>query len=303
MRTFFLTTTALALSAGAAVAEVAVTGDGRLGIRSVEGGDVEFTSRVRIKFTASGETENGLSFGGSIRADNAADGAAGTGGSIFVTGPFGTLSAGDVSSAAKASTGQADGIGLTGLGDLNEVSYLGGKDDPSLLWEYAMGSLTLRLSADNPGAKYPATMGQMVDSNGDVVAKPHPMAGMQKDTVFAGGVHYSIGSVGAGVGVEKVGDTQNVTASASATLGDSDVKLVFASQDDGTVTTDSYGASASFTTGMAKFTAFASNNGMDQDHFGVGMTYDLGGAKVQGGFVDGDSLSDGSFDLGISMAF
>ncbi|MXX91695.1 MAG: porin [Boseongicola sp. SB0665_bin_10] len=304
VRNTLLASVALALAAGSVAAEVAITGDGRLGVKSVNGGDVEFTSRVRIVFTASGVTDSGLSFGGSIRADNAGGGAAGTGGSVFIMGPFGTISAGDVDSAAKASAGQVSGIGLTGLGDLHEIPYIGGKDDPSLQWSYTMDSLTLRVSADNPGAKYPATMGQMVDTNGDVVGKPHPMAGMEKDTAFSGGVSYAIGDVGVGVGVERVGDIQNVVASANATLGNASVKLVYGSRDDGVAATedDSYGASASFTSGMATFTAFASNTN-NMDHFGIGMAYDLGGASIKGGFVDGDSLTDASFDLGISMGF
>ena len=142
---------------------------------------------------------------------------------------------------------------------------------------------------------------------GDVVAKPHPMAGMQKDTAFAGGVTYAIGDVSVGVGIETMDDAQNVVAGAKATLGNASVALVYGSHDPGTPGSDamdSYGASASFASGLATFTAFASNNGMDQDHFGLGMAYDLGGnAKLQGGFVDGDSLNDGSFDLGVSMAF
>ena len=292
VRNTLLASVALALAAGSVAAEVAITGDGRLGVKSVNGGDVEFTSRVRIVFTASGVTDSGLSFGGSIRADNAGGGAAGTGGSVFIMGPFGTISAGDVDSAAKASVGNPSGIGLTGLGDLHEIAYIEADDDPSLQWSYTMDSLTLRASAENPGPRHPAG---------------HAMAGMQtgEDTMLSGGMDYAIGSVGVGVGVERIGDMQNVVASANATLGDASVKLVFGSLDDGVAATedDSYGASASFTSGMATFTAFASNKN-DMDHFGIGMVYDLGGnAKIKGGFVDGDSLTDASFDLGISMGF
>ena len=74
MKRILLASSALVMSGGIAAAEVAVTGDGRMGVQSVGGGDIAFSSRIRIIFTASGETDNGLTFGGSIRADNAGKG-------------------------------------------------------------------------------------------------------------------------------------------------------------------------------------------------------------------------------------
>jgi hypothetical protein len=41
-------------------------------------------NRVRIAFGLSGETDSGLEFGASIRADNAAGGNSGTGGSQYL---------------------------------------------------------------------------------------------------------------------------------------------------------------------------------------------------------------------------
>ena len=117
---------------------------------------------------------------------------------------------------------------------------------------------------------------------------------------------YAIGDVGFGVGVERLGDNQNIVAGVNAALGDASVKVVFGSNDDNNAATedDAYGASASFASGPATFTAFASSKN-NMDHFGVGVAYDLGGnAKIQGGFVDGDSLTGGaSFDLGLTMGF
>ena len=289
MKRILLASTALVMSAGIAAAEVAVGGDGRMGVQSLDGGDVKFSSRVRISFTASGETDNGLTFGGSIRADNASGGSGGTAGSVHVAGPFGKLAMGDVDSAAKAAVGHAGGVGYTGLGDLNEIKYIGGGNDPSALWNYAMGDLTMYASAGNPN----------YDDDVD-----------NEDVDLSGAVAYSLGDVGFGVGVERRGDMQTVAAGVNATLGDASVKLVYGSYDDGMAGTDnvdSYSASASFVTGMATFTAFTSGNskGVDgQDHFGIGASYDLGGAKITGGFVDGDSLANGaSFDLGLTMSF
>lgn len=122
MKKLLLATTALVASAGVAAADVTVGGDGRMGL-VYDGSDWEFTNRVRVSFTLSGETDTGLAFGGSIRADNAGDGASGVGGNIYIKGEFGTLWMGDVDSADKALVGQLHGVGLTGLGDYNELTY------------------------------------------------------------------------------------------------------------------------------------------------------------------------------------
>ena len=287
-----------AMSAGVAAAEVTVGGDGRMGVISTAGGDLAFTSRVRISFTATGETDNGLTFGGTIRADNAAattnavgdegialngtgtalantgGGVNGAGGSVNIAGPFGKLEMGDVDGAAKKAVGHAGGVGLTGLGDKNEISYLSGDDDPSALWSYTMGELTLYASAENPGP--------------------------EGDQALSGALGYNIGDVGVSIGVERDGDVDQVAAGVSAGLGDASVQLVYGSRDDA----DQYGASASFVTGAATFTAFTSSNTTGQDHFGIGAAFDLGGgASIKGGFADGDSLDDPSFDLGVSMSF
>ena len=96
MKKILIATTALTLLAGAASAEVALSGNARMGIL-YNGEDTNFTGRIRVIFTMSGETDGGLSFGSSIRADQASNGNAGAAsGSVFMSGAFGTISMGDV---------------------------------------------------------------------------------------------------------------------------------------------------------------------------------------------------------------
>ena len=274
MKTILLTSTALVMSAGMAVAEVSVSGDGRMGVVATDGGDVGFNSRVRIKFAASGETDNGLTFGGSVRADQ--DGTGGAAGSVNVAGAFGTVTMGDVSGAPEAAVGDANQRSLTGLGWHNELAYLSNADRPAVRWDYTMGDLTLRASADNPG--------------------------MDGDQALGGSVAYSIGDVGFGVGVERMGEDTHTAAGVSAALGDASIKVVYGSMDGGD---DQYAASGTFVSGSATFTAFMARNLAAKDHVGISASFDLGGgASINGGFVDGDSLTGGSsFDLGISMGF
>lgn len=286
MKRVFLASTALVLTAGLAAAEVSVSGDGRMGVKSTGGGDAMFSSRMRIKFVASGETDNGLAFGGDFRAHDASGANSGTAGSVYVSGPFGKLAMGSVDSAANTAVGQPGGIGYTGIEAAN-ISYIGvgeGGMKPAALWSYDMGDLSLYASTANPN-------------------------GMD-DRALSGALSYSIGDVSAGVGVERMGDAQHLSAGVSAALGGASVKLVFGSHDDGVAGTDNrdqYGASATFVTGAATFMAYTGNNLSDEDHFGIGIAYDLGGgAALKGGFVDGDSAEymDGpTFDLGITMGF
>ena len=166
MKKLLLATSILAGTAGMAAAEITLSGDARMGFLNEFFGDSDddtaFTSRARVTFTFSGETDGGLAFGASFRADNSAGAANGESGSVFMSGAFGKVSFGDVDGAALAAVGQVDGVGLTGLGDRNELTYIanGGLDDddvtdfdtftadtltgdPSVLYEYSTGGIGL----------------------------------------------------------------------------------------------------------------------------------------------------------------
>ncbi|MBA4352594.1 MAG: porin, partial [Rhodobacter sp.] len=84
MKKILLATTMLVGGASIAAAEVTVSGSARMGIVSGfsdgvaangDESDVVFNSRVRVIFSLSNETDSGLAFGASIRADNAVGGA------------------------------------------------------------------------------------------------------------------------------------------------------------------------------------------------------------------------------------
>jgi outer membrane protein OmpU len=89
-----------------------------------DGEDVALTSRARVTFTLSGETDGGLAFGGSFRADNASGAAEGAAGSVFISSGSSKLEFGDVDGAALAATGDLYAVGLTGLGDRHEMQYV-----------------------------------------------------------------------------------------------------------------------------------------------------------------------------------
>lgn len=307
MKKVLLASTALVMSAGIAAADVSVGGDGRMGVRSIDGGDLEFTSRIRISFSASGETDLGLAFGGSIRADNApsvniedADGNSpgdagfdpdtadlvgggvnGAAGSVFVEGTFGRISMGDVSGAPEAAVGDLSGVGLTGLGDFNELTYLSNSDRPAARWDYVTGDLGLHVSADNPGP--------------------------DGDQAYGIAVTYSTGNFAFGLGMESTDAADHLVAGVTAGLGDATFKVAYGNADD--IDFEQMGVSVDFVTGATTLTAFWINKdsgtpATDIDSYGLGVSYDLGGgAALKAGYADSDSLSSASYDFGISMSF
>ena len=295
MKKVLLASTALVMSAGFAAADVSVGGDGRMGIIVDEGADAAFTSRIRISFSASGETDLGLAFGGSIRADNAGAGASGTAGSVFVEGTFGRISMGDVSGAPEAAVGDLSGVGLTGLGDLNELTYLSNADRPAARWDYVTGDLGLHVSVDNPNA------GTADDGDAYGIAVTYSAG----DISFGLGYETSDDAGGLGVGAD------HIVAGVTAGLGDASIKVVYGTADiDGGDDFEQYGISLDFVTGATTLTGFwitkdSTVAALDSgDAYGIGVSYDLGGgAALKAGYVDGDALTDASYDLGISMSF
>lgn len=266
MKKILLATTLLAGFAGVASAEVALSGDARVGVISTAGGDLQLTSRARVSFALSGESDSGLSFGASFRADNAVAASVGAGGSVYVSGAFGKLSVGDVDSAAKATVGNVSGVGLTGLGDQNEI-FFGTHSMPAALYEYSTGAVSVALSTGQAGTEQ-----------------------------YAAGVKYSAGAYTVALGYEggAGAGTDRLYIGGSATFGATTVKAVYTDR------FDDFAISADYVAGATTVTAFYHDlNGA----FGLGATYDLGGgAKVVGGVVKPEA-ADASYDLGLSFSF
>jgi outer membrane protein OmpU len=90
--------------------------------------ELRAVSRVRFGVRMTGETDSGITFGASIRADNSGNGQGGSfgqrAGDVFVSGSWGTLTFGDTAGADERNVGDVPGgVGITGLGDFNETFY------------------------------------------------------------------------------------------------------------------------------------------------------------------------------------
>ena len=153
------------MSAGFAAADVAVSGSAKMGVvsaynKTTAKNEATFKNNVVIKFSGSGTTDGGLAFGGKVDADDAiAAEAAGTSGSVFISGAFGKITMGSVDSGDAASVGQLAGVGYTSLSSGNSISYsadggdlggLPGTEDATgarVLYTYSAGALTLNASS------------------------------------------------------------------------------------------------------------------------------------------------------------
>ena len=311
MKTLLATTTILALTAGLASAEITTTGTARMGIID-DFGDVgaQFSSRVRIIFTASGESDSGFSFGATVRNDQSGVGnQLNSDSTVYISSAFGKLSMGDVDSAANAAVGQVDGVGYTGLSDLNEITFIGtggadysgtgtGPDDTfdtSALYEYSAGNIALYLSATQFDQ---ATGGQAVSLAGK----------------------YTAGAYTVSLGYENLNASddyiwEQYVLGGSATFGGVTVKAVYAdgSNNQGDEWKQ-YAVSAAYTADALTVSAFVAD---DEDlltndlgtssnarTYGLGAAYDLGGgAAVAGGYAKNRTDDTSAFDLGLTFAF
>ncbi len=300
----------------------------------------QFSSRARVSFAAAGETDSGLSYGVSFRADNAGDASSGTAGTVSISGAFGKLSMGDNDTAAQATVGQVDGVGYTGNGDFNEITYIG-QADTSVLYTYSVGDLTIA-----------ASMGQ-VDGDTNYSGNTKQAASLAAsytmgDYKFTAGIErgdkavYSF-SDRADAYAEDPEDTYSerndltaqVILGADATfgalvvkgrvaLGSGEAYNYLPDAPNGYETTGTqYALSATYTMDALSVTAFGARGkvaydyygedyGVETSRYGVGAAYDLGGgAKAQAGMsrLSHENLNydeewtDTKVDAGLTFAF
>jgi len=318
----------LVAGASIAAAEVTLSGSARMGVISnaddattaIDESALQFTSRARVAFSLSGESDSGLSFGASFRADNAAGANSGDAGSVFVSGAFGKLTLGDVDGAAQMATGHVAGVGLTGIGDVNESTFLAAGDgatDPTALYEYAAGDFTVYLSVTNPVS--------VLDTAFATGPAPSSVTSAIIDTrAIAVGAKYTFGDYAVGVGYEnKTVDAVNTSGSAlsssdvdhlvlkvTANVAGFNIQGLAGRADDGTTTNNQYAASVSYTSGALSGTVFYSDDSAlgGTTGYGVGASYDLGGgASVVGGVARNIDANAGAgstaYDLGLNFSF
>ena len=340
MKQFLFATSALVALSGAAYAEVAVTGDGRMGM-VWDGDDVQFSSRARAKFTMTGETDSGLSFGGAFRVDQenyssnpeGRSAAHGTAGAVFISGSYGKLSMGDVVSAAEAAIGDLPEIGYTDgefAGDPEEVDYLTGDGEneaqgPTALYEYTFNGVKLFASmSDGSRRDCSATIGSLGCYSFD--------ADDETDLAYSVAAGYEMGAYSFGLGYSKFGDASEIVLGGTAAFDAFKVKGFYAKYDDraagsagewglpaGTNYDQAYGLGVEYAMAngvgiqgvwIRREVDFADGVVTDAsdsyDAYGIGASYDLGGgATLAGGVMKNELYAENETraDFGVKFAF
>lgn len=294
MKKILLATSILAATTGFAAAEVALSGNGRLGL-AYNGEEVNFHARARVQFDLSAESDSGLSFGASFRADNSnsVNGAAGkenmNGGTIWVSGGFGTFAMGEVLSAAEAALGDLSAVGYTGLNDYTDIPYING-------------------DGENVGQGTGALYSYNVDAFGFYLGLFDGADGTTDvgDAAYSVAAAYTTDAYSVALGYLDNGDVEEIILGGSGTFGASTVKAYYADFD-GFEVDKSYGLSFDYGIDATTLTGFARRDETtadDFDTFGLGVSYDLGGgAAFKVGVVDSDWEADTIADIGLTMKF
>ena len=272
MKKLLLATTMLMTAGSYAAADVSVSGDGRMGVVSTDG-TTEFSSRMRIKFSGSGTTDGGLSFGGSFRAADAIGAASGTSGSVYISGAFGKITMGSTGNAVDSLVSNVSAVGY-GASDLDGGQELGLLD-----------------SADKEGVSY-----NIAVSGATVEVGAGQLDGAKE--YYSVAVAYAFGGINAAIGYESDAVDTNTKVALSAKVGPATVKVALADRDSNADI--GYAVSADFAMAGAAVTAYYANDNADEANMAVGVSYDLGGGAVfkSGvGTVDSDTVADAGLNF------
>ncbi len=334
MKKLLLASTALVAFAGAAAAEVALSGSAEMGILGGDFRETQFHTHVDVTFTLSGETDSGISFGASVDLDEAdnINGSNNDQVAIFISGDFGTLTMGDTDGALDWALTEAS-VGNAGSIDDSETShggYLGSYADGAydgqiLRYDYSFGDFAAAISVELDDAS-PAR------SEGFAIGARYNLSFGGGSVAFGAGyqfidaVNFNPGNTGAFTGQDLDGEYDIIGVSAAVSL-DSGLQASISYTDFASNEADDeythLGVSAGYSFDAITVSA---NYGMweiDADGaapdesitgYGLAAAYDLGGglsAHLGYGFTDTDAAgadaaragTSNQWSLGLAMSF
>jgi len=254
MKKVLLTTTALTLLAGAAAAEMGVSGDGRVGVNST-GGTTTVDYRYRVYFKGSGETDGGLTFGAKtgIRLDDPAVLTGIFGASLWVSNGTMTLRVGNTGGAVTSTSGiwSVPTVGYSGMS-------FGGQ-----LWTGISSSTTTGAGPNNVALDFTlgsanVTLSQTIAGNAEFAA------------------NFKLGSATVGIGYDNgtTATTGGTVVTAAFDAGSATIAAAYRMPAAGGAAEWALGASTAMGAGSLK--GYASNRGAT-NNYGIGYGASLGG--------------------------
>jgi outer membrane protein OmpU len=306
MKKVLFATTALVASAGFASAEVTLSGSAEIGIFDNGTSDAQFFSDLDVKFSLSGETDNGLTFGATIDLDEVGDddpagipagdpiGATPNAGdpleehSVFISGGFGTVTMGDTDGAFDWAMTEVNLVGGSIADDETEHAGFfdnagldGANDGQILRYDYSFGAFAVAASVE-------------LDDAGTA------------DDVYAIGLKYDadLGGIalGFGLGYQDGGATFGDITGVSIDADFGNGFVAGLNYSDFSTGNDHLGLGVGYTMDALSIGVNYGEFDTGADGFGIAVNYDLGGAVVQFGYGDSSTGTD-TYSLGVAMSF
>lgn len=282
MKKILLATTALVATTGFAAAELTWSGSANVGLKY--NGSTTLHNEIDLGAAVSGETDGGLGWKVEMGLDtdhtDATITASGDTGSVHLTGDFGTIKVGAVSSAGT-SLGLPDigfdGTNIDNAGEAgrteNTTAGAGANTGHNIRWVYGMDGVKLDVSYDT------------------------------KEDDMAATVTWTSGTLNVGATFSEAGDTGNTGSGVSVgtSVGGMGVDLFAANN---TTTGSSMGLAVSMPMdGLGTVTfVTADNDKATKSSWGIGFAKPLGGgATLKGAY--GQEAGNDVADLGINLSF
>ena len=293
MKKILLATTALVATTGFAAAEMSWSGSANIGLKYSDAGSTVLHEEIDLGMSATGETDGGLGWKVEMGLDSnntnsVANGGvttAGVGdtirtasgvdvGSVHLTGDFGTIKVGNVSTAGT-SIGLPDvGFDTIGIDDAAELGRNAGGGH-NLRWNYSMDAVALDVSYDTA------------------------------DDDMAAALKWTSGTLAIGISYATVGADGGADATA-ASIGTSlgGIAVSFMAGNSSVVGSDSMGMSASMPVAGLGTVTFVTgdNDAAAKSSWGVGFKKPLGGGATLAGAY-GQAAGNDVADLGINLSF
>lgn len=282
------------MSAGVAAADVAVSGNARMGLQydSVSG-DATIEKRMTVDIVGTTESSSGITFGAKMRIrSNEGALAAGNGARVFLQTNGFELAMGNINGAIDSMPGiYSSEVGLTALADagvvVNTVAHgfvfdgysSNGVGAEGIEGIYTAGAFTGHVSYSEPTLSGGASTQKRAAAYGAYTFNDWTVAlGAQKSSISTEDlvvltVGGKVGDYGVGFAAADNDGTTKIALNGSATFGATTVNGFVADDESGTDTA-----------------------------LGLGVSYDLGGAAVVGG-IEHDAVGVNRADLGVSFSF
>lgn len=308
MKNLLIATTALVATAGVAAADVKLSGYARFGATYYDGpvaagvDDVNISSRLRLQFDATTETDGGLTFGVRTRAESEEGGTAVFNGARFFASAGGlTIAVGNILGVIEAAPNlymstKSAGVGLEG----NGFRSLAANTLSNNIGTY--GFDWTAYTSKGAGA---ANGVEVLYSMNGIGLHAH-----STDTSYGLGANYKFADYTVAVAYEEwnegVRDGDSVLfASLAGKFGAFDAAVAYAETDYATVTAEKVSLKGGYTVNDALYVyGFVAdeNNGIDET-YGLGASYALGGgASIEGGWT-ADEAGDNTVSAGIFFSF